>query len=396
MFTDIFYSKLPILERFIEITNAQNFLPVPSDWYIVITDIMGSTQAIEEGRYKDVNILGVASIIAILNIAKPLELPFVFGGDGASLLIPPALVSEVQQILLATQEMAKREFNLGLRVGIIPISTVRAANYDIKVAKVKVSPSYTQAVFMGGGLTYATDLIKNPETTEKYSLISSAKASSQADFSGLVCPWQDIPSKHGEILSLIVMATAETNERENRIYKAVLEKINSIYGGAINFHPVRSDCLRLSLASRTLYKEIQILNYSKTGWQKQIYLLIRQLTILLTQVTIKLGILDWEFHKKSLIGDSDYQKFDDTLRMVISGNLAQREKLIQYLEKQYEAGYLLYGFHVSDRALMTCLVYEAQGRHIAFVDGADGGYALAAKVLKEKLKANRQRNMRSH
>lgn len=48
----------------------------------------------------------------------------------------------------------------------------------------------------------------------------------------------------------------------------------------------------------------------------------------------------------------------------------------------------MYGFHVSDRALMTCLVYEEQGRHIAFIDGADGGYALAAKVLKEKLKSN--------
>ena len=51
-------------------------------------------------------------------------------------------------------------------------------------------------------------------------------------------------------------------------------------------------------------------------------------------------------------------------------------------------GKLVYGFHVSDRALMTCLVYKAQGRHTAFIDGADGGYALAAKVLKENLKPN--------
>lgn len=390
MLTDTFYSNLPSLEKFIEITNAQNFLPAPSDWYIVITDIMGSTQAIEEGRYKDINILGVASIIAVLNIAKHIEIPFVFGGDGASLLIPPTLVSGVRQVLLATQEMANREFNLGLRVGIIPISRVREANYDIKVTKVKVSPNYTQAVFMGGGLTYATDLIKNPETTEQYSLSSFAKNSYQADFSGLICPWQDIPSKHGEILSLIVMATAETHEQENCIYKAVLEKINNIYGGAMNFHPVHSGCLRLSLTSRILYKEIQVLNYSKAEWKKQIYLFMRQLKILFTKIREKIGILDWEFQKKSLIGDSDYQKFDDILRMVISGRLAQREKLIQYLEKQYQSGNLLYGFHISNRALMTCLVYEAQGRHIAFVDGADGGYALAAKVLKEKIKAKQQ------
>ncbi len=396
MFTNTFYSDLAILERFIDITNAQNFLPAPSDWYIVITDIMGSTQAIEEGRYKDVNILGVASIIAVLNITKHIEIPFIFGGDGASLLIPPALVSGVQQVLLATQEMAKREFNLGLRVGIIPISRVRAANYDIKVAKVKVSPKYTQAVFMGGGLTYATDLIKNPETTKQYSLTSSTDNSSQADFSGLVCPWQDIPSKHGEVLSLIVMATAKTHEQENSIYKAVLEKIDKIYGGAINFHPVRSDYLRLSLTRKILYKEIQIVNYFRNKWHKQIYLWIRQLAILVTKIRAKIGMINWEFQKSSVICDSDYQKFDDTLRMVISGNSAQREQLLQYLEKQYEAGNLLYGFHVSDRALMTCLVYEAQGRHIAFVDGADGGYALAAKVLKEKIQVNRQRNLRSH
>ena len=396
MFTNTFYSDLAILERFIDITNAQNFLPAPSDWYIVITDIMGSTQAIEEGRYKDVNILGVASIIAVLNITKHIEIPFVFGGDGTSLLIPPALVSGAQQVLLATQQMAKREFNLGLRVGIIPISRVRAANYEIKVAKVKVSPNYTQAVFMGGGLTYATDLIKNPETTKQYSLTSSTDNSSQADFSGLVCPWQDIPSKHGEVLSLIVMATAKTHEQENSIYKAVLEKIDKIYGGAINFHPVRSDYLRLSLTSKILYKEIQVVNYFRNKWHKQIYLWIRQLAILATKIRAKLGMINWEFQKSSVIGDSDYQKFDDTLRMVISGNSAQREQLLQYLEKQYEAGNLLYGFHVSDRALMTCLVYEAQGRHIAFVDGADGGYALAAKVLKEKIQVNRQRNLRSH
>ncbi len=36
---------------------------------------------------------------------------------------------------------------------------------------------------------------------------------------------------------------------------------------------------------------------------------------------------------------------------------------------------------------MTCLVSEHNGRnHIAFVDGADGGYALAAKAMKRRRK----------
>ena len=39
-----------------------------------------------------------------------------------------------------------------------------------------------------------------------------------------------------------------------------------------------------------------------------------------------------------------------------------------------------------DRALMTCLVFEREGRQVHFVDGADGGYALAAKAMKARMK----------
>ena len=58
-----------------------------------------------------------------------------------------------------------------------------------------------------------------------------------------------------------------------------------------------------------------------------------------------------------------------------------------YLEKKFQEGRLVYGFHVSDRALMTCLVFDRDGRQVHFVDGADGGYALAAKKMKERMKS---------
>ena len=168
MSTEQFYAKLPRLKRFIEITNSHNFVDLPPDWQIIITDIVGSTQAIEQGRYKDVNLLGACSIVAVLNVAKSLEIPFVFGGDGASLLIPPSLVKAAKQALLATQAIARSRFGLDLRVGIVPVAAVLAAEYEVRVAKLEVSENYSQGIFTGGGITYATELVKDNAPTNPY------------------------------------------------------------------------------------------------------------------------------------------------------------------------------------------------------------------------------------
>jgi hypothetical protein len=38
---------------------------------------------------------------------------------------------------------------------------------------------------------------------------------------------------------------------------------------------------------------------------------------------------------------------------------------------------------------MTCLVFDYAGRHLHFIDGADGGLFMAAKALKERLSTRR-------
>src|SRR5919202_6626769 len=73
MDTELFYAGLRVVDNFIGIADSKNFKSVPRDWYILITDIVGSTKAIEAGRYKDVNLLGACSIVAVLNIASKIE-----------------------------------------------------------------------------------------------------------------------------------------------------------------------------------------------------------------------------------------------------------------------------------------------------------------------------------
>ena len=49
---------------------------------------------------------------------------------------------------------------------------------------------------------------------------------------------------------------------------------------------------------------------------------------------------------------------------------------------------ICYGIYNSGAALMTCYVPGfANGYHIHFIDGSNGGYAMAAKQLKAQLKA---------
>ena len=388
MNSENFYSQLPLLDNFLKITESGNFVDVPDDWYIVVTDIRGSTKAIEAGKYKEVNLLGACSIVAVLNAAGETEIPFVFGGDGASLLMGPSLLPAAQKALLATQQLAKREFDMDLRVGVVPVKVVVAANYPVKIAKFKVSENYSQAVFIGGGLTRATELIKDPVAGNIYSIKNNG-VSPKADFSGLECRWQDIPSKYGEIVTLLVMVRADFYPHNHQFYRNVLKKIQYIYGKEDSLNPIDRKNLKLALNSTKLIKET-LVRASSAGWlDRQLYLSKIQLETalgsLLMNLKVKTEELDWGVYKDIAIAATDYRKFDDMLRMVISGNEWRRKKLTRYLERNYREGKLVYGLHVSDRALMTCLVFERGGRQVHFVDGADGGYALAAKDMKQRM-----------
>jgi hypothetical protein len=390
MTTENFYAELPLLEQFSDITYDRNFCFVPDDWYVIVTDITSSTEAIESGKYKNVNLLGACSIIAILNVAAKIEIPFVFGGDGASILIPASLKGACEQVLLATQAMAAQEFEMELRIGVVPVSAI-AAGYELKIAKLRVSENYNQAILRGGGITYATRLVKDIATTNLYSPKWEGYDSPVADFSGLECRWQDIISRHGEIVSLIVAATAPSETQADQVYRDVIAQIEKIYGSDRDLHPASQSGLSLSFQTEQLLPETRVFSSSGNWLQRQIYLFKIQFVNLLGAIFVRFNLnfsgFNWGTYKQIVSESTDYKKFDDILRMVISGDASQRKKLVAYFEKKFSEGRLVYGYHVSDRALMTCLVFERNGRQVHFIDGADGGYAIAAKAMKDRLKS---------
>jgi len=238
----------------------------------------------------------------------------------------------------------------------------------------------------GGGLLAATHLIKsNPE----YLCEIEEGSEPVADFSGLECRWQDIPSRHGEMISLMVMATAEDPCEADKTYADVIQQLEKIYGGEHNLHPLSESTLRLSFQDQQLLYESKVFQPTLQGYQRWLHILklkaINFLGWFLMRFQITTAGFDWGTYKQLVIQATDYRKFDDVLRMVISSSPEQRSRLQAMLEQEFQKGRLVYGLHFSDRALMTCLVFERSGRQVHFIDGADGGYTLSAQKLKSRL-----------
>jgi hypothetical protein len=89
-------------------------------------------------------------------------------------------------------------------------------------------------------------------------------------------------------------------------------------------------------------------------------------------------------YTRQVIENSDFRKFDDSLRMVLDCTPQLAAEIETYLKNAASRGVIRYGTHRQDHAMMTCFTPSpANPSHVHFIDGAQGGYALAAAALKE-------------
>ncbi len=158
--SDDFLRMLPAIERFADVTEAAFYAEVPEDFHVVLTDVRGSTRAIEAGRYRCVNAVGVASIVAVRNATPDLELPYVFGGDGATLLVPESRRAVCEAALRGVRRLARETFELELRVGVVPVRELRAAGHRLEVARFRVSQNVHLAMLRGKGVAEAERWVK--------------------------------------------------------------------------------------------------------------------------------------------------------------------------------------------------------------------------------------------
>lgn len=71
--------------------------------------------------------------------------------------------------------------------------------------------------------------------------------------------------------------------------------------------------------------------------------------------------------------------------MVLDASPEALVRLRERLTAERAAGHSCFGIETSETALMTCVIDGYDGDHVHLVDGANGGYARAAKQLEAQL-----------
>jgi len=381
---DDFFKNLIGFAQFSDLTDPSHYLPAPADWYVLVTDIKGSTEAIAQGKYKEVNLIGAAIIMSILNIAEAVSIPYAFGGDGATMLIPASLIDKTLQTLAAVQAKVQASFNLELRGGCVPITALYDEGATLMVAKFHLSPNASQAVFQGNALSLAENWLKRGGGTV---LRGQRKHDKDPDLQGLECRWEPIENRHGKMLSLLVKVTPPHAAQGWQLYDDIIHEIESIYPEYAKSCPSYVEGLNISFKPSNLSKEMKL--RGGRSWFTQVIYFVRMLVLnsignFSFKSKIKIAFFDGTKYLSEMVANSDARKFDEMLRMVLDSTNEQHRTLELALDKRYKSGQITYGIHTSSQALMTCLVFNLAGNHVHLIDGADGGYALAAKQMKQQ------------
>ncbi|HEV2566055.1 MAG TPA: DUF3095 domain-containing protein [Microvirga sp.] len=371
-----FYARLPVFDHFSQLTDPTLYMPVPDDWVLGLSDIVRSTAAIRAGRYKEVNTAAASVIAAVSNRLGTTEFPFVFGGDGASFALPASQSDLAREALAAVAAWVRDSFGFELRIALVPVSEIRARGHDVRIARFAASPDVSYAMFSGGGLAYAERRMK-----EGAFAIPAAQPGTLPDLTGLTCRFDEITPQRGVILSLILLPHTNANPA---VFNALVGEVLSLAEGREAGRPLPEGGPPLPPPFKGFSIEAKISGRDAAGLGKLARMAImRVVSYVIFRFSLPVGRFDPTRYRHQLVENTDFRKFDDGLRMTLDCTPALADRLEALLAKAREDGLAHFGLHRQEAALMTCFVPSpTRSDHIHFVDGAMGGYAMAAQALK--------------
>jgi Protein of unknown function (DUF3095) len=372
--SETFYGSIAVFRGFGRLMDPVLYSPLPDDWSIGVADIVESTRAIAEARYKAVNMAGAAVIASVTNALEGREFPFVFGGDGASFAVSPHDLPRAREALAATATWVKDDLDLMMRVALVPVAAVRAQGLDVRVARFGPSPNLSYAMFSGGGLGWAEAAMKRGEFA-----VPMAPSGTQPDLTGLSCRFEEIPASRGLILSVLVVPARGADA--NAFRKLIEDIIALVERSPDSGRPVPAGGPPLSWPPAGVEFEARAKRGGSLLKRRTFVLAYTLFAYLVMRFGISVGSFVPKTYVQQVVENSDFRKYDDGLRMILDCTPELERALTQRLAAA--TAIARYGLHRQDAAMMTCFTPSAlRSDHVHFIDGARGGYASAATAMK--------------
>ena len=371
-----FYASIPVFRGFASLMDPALYSPLPDDWSIGVADIVESTKAIAQARYKAVNMAGASVIAAVTNALEGREFPFVFGGDGASFAVSPEDLDRAREALAATATWVGEDLDLAMRVALVPVAAVRAQGLDVRVARFGPSPNLSYAMFSGGGLGWAEAAMKRGEFA-----IAAAPPGTQPDLTGLSCRFEEIPSVRGLILSVLVVPARNADPQA---FRKLIEDVIALSERSPDAgRPVPPGGPPLKWPPAGVEFEARTHRWGPLFMRRAAVLALTLYVYVIMRFGISVGGFVPKTYVQQVVENSDFRKYDDGLRMILDCAPELERALTERLARAASEGVARYGLHRQDAAMMTCFTPSAlRSDHVHFIDGARGGYASAATALK--------------
>ena len=363
------------------LADESDFSELPNTWHVVVVDVKNSTKAVDEGKHHQINLTATGAIISVLNTIrkekKNIEIPYFFGGDGATFIIPTILLNKITLVLENYSLHIKKNIDLILRVGHISITELSEKKAYLKIAKHQLTDQLAIPIILGNGLKKAEEIIKNT-----FTVIEDIHFKKDLlNLEGMECRWKEINPRQTQ-KKVICLLLDTVNENDQRaIYKEVLTKMDTIFGSFNNRQPIKTTNLKLNFSISKIWEEMKVtlanknLKYLLKNWFKTL-------------------IGKWYFNMSedgkqylNQIGQLSHTfMLDGMINTIFTAEQPKIDLFTTYLNQLEKENKIIYGIHITHASVMSCYVLDRKTKHAHFVDGTEGGYTSAAKMFKVKMK----------
>ncbi len=342
--------------------------------------------------------------MALAHLFGTLSVPYVFGGDGMVFLLPPQAKADARDVLARAVRDVENNLRLQMRAALIPLSSLcredevgggmKPGNTAgrpscLAVSKLRVSPTYDQAVFHGEAINRAEFALKKSYADAAFARwhIPRATDNVSGNYQGFTCRWQDIPSARGNTIALVVRPRRDTPVR------SILAGIEGVFREQESVHPLSVEKMRPG-GKTSNYAMAAKLNAGRRFHRIRYVInrIVERVAITATRfftradIPLKVGLYQMNRIREQSREASDYRKFDGSFKMIFSTTDEELDALENLLSRLTEEGKIFYGLHRTYAAHMTCLAHLPSGDDVHFVDATEGGYAVAARRMKEQIR----------